>query len=161
MMTTLKNSFYLLGLLLLPQLSVAGQTVDLPENAPAPVENVDGQFQPPTITRIRALDKITARITELDLPQDQAVEFGTLVIKARTCRSRPPEETPETFAFLEIDDRARSGGRSDANSDGGVRVFTGWMMASSPALNAMEHPVYDVWVIACTTNSPVQGEGNE
>ncbi|MCK5042365.1 MAG: DUF2155 domain-containing protein, partial [Sphingomonadales bacterium] len=93
------------------------------------------------ITTVRALDKITAHITELELPQGEVVSFGTLRITARTCSSRPPEEEPETFAFLEIDDLQRD--------DELVRVFTGWMMASSPALNALEHSVYDIWVISC------------
>lgn len=94
-----------------------------------------------TITTVRALDKITAHITELELPVGEVVSFGTLRITARTCSSRPPEEIPETFAFLEIDDMLRN--------DELVRVFTGWMMASSPALNGLEHSVYDVWVISC------------
>lgn len=106
-----------------------------------------------TITRVRALDKITARVIELDLPEDTEVRFGTLAIRARTCRSRPPEEPPETFAFLEID---------DVNADHEYeRVFAGWMMASSPALNALEHSVYDVWVIACSSSSAEASSASE
>lgn len=90
---------------------------------------------------LRALDKITARITELELEIGQEETFGTLILKALYCRSRPPIETPETFTYLEIDDITRQGERE--------RVFEGWMMASSPALNPLEHPVYDVWVISC------------
>lgn len=106
-----------------------------------------------SVTRVRALDKITARVTELDLPQDTEVRFGTLAIRARTCRSRPPEEQPETFAYLEIDDV-----KTDQEH---VRVFAGWMMASSPALNALEHPVYDVWVIACNRSSASASSASE
>lgn len=95
---------------------------------------------------LRALDKITARITEIALPIGQEVRFGTLAIGARYCRTRPPIETPETFAYLEIDDLKRSGERS--------RVFEGWMVASSPALNALEHAVYDVWVVNCRMTLP-------
>ncbi len=95
---------------------------------------------------LRALDKITARITEIALPIGQEVRFGTLAIGAQYCRTRPPIETPETFAYLEIDDLKRSGDRS--------RVFEGWMVASSPALNALEHAVYDVWVVSCRIASP-------
>lgn len=95
---------------------------------------------------LRALDKITARITEIALPIGQEVRFGTLAIGARYCRTRPPIETPETFAYLEIDDLKRSGDRS--------RVFEGWMVASSPALNALEHAVYDVWVVNCRMTLP-------
>ena len=63
----------------------------------------------------------------------------------RFCDKRPPEETPETSVFLEIID-IRPGGQP-------IRVFTGWMFASSPALSALEHPTYDVWVIDCNTSS--------
>ncbi|MGY8985894.1 MAG: DUF2155 domain-containing protein [Sphingomonadales bacterium] len=93
------------------------------------------------ITTLRALDKITARITELKLMGDQPQKFGTLEIIARNCSSRPPEEIPETFVFLEINDSKASGVKE--------RIFTGWMMASSPALNPLEHPVYDIWVTSC------------
>lgn len=105
----------------------------------------------------RALDKVTARSTELELPIGTPVRFGTLVITARACRSRPPEEPPETFAFLEIDDVPPD--RPDNAK--GVRVFTGWMMASSPALNALEHPVYDVWVLSCRTVAPEADDPSE
>lgn len=98
------------------------------------------------IVVLRALDKITARITEIELKLGEEVRFGTLAINARYCRTRPPIETPETFAYLEIDDLKRSG---DVE-----RVFEGWMVASSPALNALEHAVYDVWVINCKMVEP-------
>lgn len=95
---------------------------------------------------LRALDKITARITEIELRVGDEAFFGTLSLRAKYCRTRPPIEPPETFAYLEIDDKKR-GGQT-------VRVFEGWMVASSPALNALEHAVYDVWVINCKTVAP-------
>lgn len=100
---------------------------------------------------LRALDKITARITEIELPVGQEGRFGTLALTARYCRTRPPIEPPETFAYLEIDDLKRHDVRE--------RVFEGWMVASSPALNALEHPVYDVWVINCKMASPESDDG--
>jgi hypothetical protein len=93
------------------------------------------------IAVLRALDKITARVEELDVPINQPLNFGTLSIMVRTCRVTPPEETPESAAFLEISEIKP--GEND------TPVFRGWMFASSPALSAMEHPVYDVWVIGC------------
>ncbi len=102
---------------------------------------------PKATVRLRALDKITARITELDVKIGQEHSFGTLRIVPRYCRTRDPIETPETFAFLEIDNIDHEGGRK--------QVFAGWMVASSPALNALEHPVYDVWVISCKAPVPV------
>jgi hypothetical protein len=102
---------------------------------------------------VGALDKITARITELQLPLGKEVKFGTLRITARFCYSRPPEETPETYIFLEIDNVLADGTK--------VRVFTGWMLASSPALNALEHAVYDVWAINCKTSPVDAASGSE
>ncbi|WP_374764585.1 DUF2155 domain-containing protein [Yunchengibacter salinarum] len=93
---------------------------------------------------LRALDKITARTTEIVIPVGESRSFGTLTIKARYCRSRPPIEPPETFAYLTITD---SGRRNEAGAEG--PVFQGWMMASSPGLHGLEHPVYDVWVLRC------------
>ncbi|MBT3535675.1 MAG: DUF2155 domain-containing protein [Rhodospirillaceae bacterium] len=93
---------------------------------------------------LRGLDKITARITTFEAPLGEEVQFGTLRIIAQTCRKRPPEEAPEVAVFLEIDEeRPGESGRQP--------LFSGWMFASSPALSALEHPVYDVWVIDCST----------
>ncbi|WP_081786495.1 DUF2155 domain-containing protein [Kordiimonas gwangyangensis] len=95
---------------------------------------------------------MTARITEIELPVGEETQFGTLALSAKYCRTRPPIEPPETFAYLEIDDIKRHGTRE--------RVFEGWMVASSPGLNALEHPVYDVWVINCKMSEPDSDAGN-
>lgn len=102
---------------------------------------------------LHGFDKITARVSELRIPLNETYRFGTLEIVARYCRKRPPEETPEVTAFLEIDD-VQSGREPE-------RLFTGWMFASSPALSALEHPVYDVWVTSCTTSAPDMSAGSE
>jgi hypothetical protein len=102
---------------------------------------------------LRALDKVTARVTTISAPVGREVRFGTLRILVRTCKKRPPEEPPETSVFLEILDLRPRGAPQ--------RVFTGWMFASSPALAAMEHPTYDVWPIDCIAPSPSQPSGNE
>jgi hypothetical protein len=102
---------------------------------------------------LRGLDKTTARISTFTARLDEEVEFGSLVILARHCDKRPPEETPESAAFLEIDDRKPG--------QPPVRLFTGWMFASSPALNALEHPVYDLWVIDCTNEASASGGTSE
>ena len=93
------------------------------------------------IAVLQGLDKITARVTTIEAPVGQSVRFGTLDITVKRCRKRPPEETPETTAFLEI--RERRTGEHPAD------LFAGWMFASSPAVSSMEHPVYDVWVTDC------------
>ena len=90
---------------------------------------------------LQGLDKITARVTTIEAPVGKPVTFGSLSITARHCDKTPPEETPEAAAFLEIVD-AKPG-------EAPVKLFSGWMFASSPAVSALEHPVYDVWVIDC------------
>ena len=101
---------------------------------------------PPPVAVLRGVDKITAAVTDIEAPLDEQVMFGTLEIVVRSCNKRPPVEPPEVSVFLEITDTPPQG---DPN-----RIFTGWMFASSPALNALEHPVYDVWVIDCKTSAP-------
>ena len=90
---------------------------------------------------LQGLDKTTARVSTIEAPLDRAARFGTLEIVARACHKKPPTETPESTAFLEIVDI-----RPDSPA---VPVFTGWMFASSPAVSALEHPVYDIWVVDC------------
>lgn len=94
------------------------------------------------------LDKITARTFKFEAPVGHTVRFKKLLITARTCFVRPPEETPETSVFIEIAEPTAQGG------DTLQRLFSGWMFASSPGLNALEHPVYDVWVIGCQVDDP-------
>ncbi len=90
---------------------------------------------------LRALDKITGRVTTLVTPVGETVRFGSLSIIVRACRTRPPEETPESAAFLDITDIKPNKPPID--------VFRGWMFASSPAVSAMDHAVYDIWVLEC------------
>lgn len=111
------------------------------QDIPAPTPN-----RP--VLEIRALDKITGRARVLYAPVGQPVKYATLSISVRSCYSTPASETPETSAFLQISDQ-----RADRPAH---RVFSGWMYASSPGLNGMEHPLYDVWVIKCMTSAPSQ-----
>jgi hypothetical protein len=97
---------------------------------------------------LQGLDKTTARISTFDAPVGEAVRFGTLEILARRCHKTPPEEPPESTAFIEIVDV-----RPDSEA---IKVFTGWMFASSPAVSALEHPVYDVWVVDCKFEADVE-----
>lgn len=93
------------------------------------------------VAELQGLDKITARISTFEAPVGQPVRFGTFEIVARACDKTPPEELPESAAFLEIVDL-----RPDSEP---IDLFSGWMFASSPAISAVDHPVYDVWVIDC------------
>ena len=112
-----------------------------------------------------ALDKITARITILEIPIGSSARFGTLDIRPQSCDKRPPEETPETTAFVEVFDVPRV--VAAAKGEDGLapvaepkRIFSGWMFASSPGLNAVEHPVYDAWVIDCKISAGSASTGN-
>ncbi|MBL9029185.1 MAG: DUF2155 domain-containing protein [Caedimonas sp.] len=94
---------------------------------------------------LRCLDKITARVSDIEAPLGQSIKFGNLEITARLCQKAPPEDPPESIAFLEITEN-----KPDENAS---HVFSGWMFASSPAHSAMEHPVYDIWVKECMGNA--------
>jgi hypothetical protein len=93
---------------------------------------------------LQALDKITARVQTIEAPVGDTLKFGTLQMIVRVCYRRPAEETPESTAFLDIWDMRRNETPQD--------VFRGWMFASSPALSAVEHPVYDVWLVDCRSH---------
>jgi hypothetical protein len=90
---------------------------------------------------LQGLDKVTAHVVTIEAPVGRPVRFGTLEIIARSCKKRRPEENPESAAFLDIWEL-----RSDQPAQS---LFRGWMFASSPALSAMEHPVYDIRVLDC------------
>jgi hypothetical protein len=100
-----------------------------------------------------ALDKVTGRISHLEIPIDQTVQFGALKVTPRVCNTRPPTEPPHTSSFVEVDE-IRLNGEVE-------RIFTGWMFADSPGLHAVEHPVFDVWLTSCKTNEPVAPAGSD
>lgn len=109
---------------------------------------------PPTNEKIKnrvaefsGLDKITGRTITFDVYIDETVQFGTLQVTPRVCYSRPVTETPKTDAFIEVD---------EITLDRQIRrIFTGWMFADSPGLNAIEHPIYDIWLKDCKMESDV------
>ncbi|MBO0738433.1 MAG: DUF2155 domain-containing protein [Alphaproteobacteria bacterium] len=103
-------------------------------------------MRPEPLAVLQGLDKITARVSEFEAPVGARVRFGTLSIRVRDCEKSPPEEPPESAAFIEIDEM-RPG------EDIAKRVFSGWMFASSPALSALEHPVYDINLLDCKAAS--------
>jgi hypothetical protein len=139
----------ILSLCLLAVPALAQAPVPPPQQA-APV--VPPGPQPPAypIAVLQTLDRVTGRVRTLDAPVEQTVRFGTLDIMVRTCRKRPPEETPESAAFIEV--------RDIKPGETPKTLFTGWMFASSPAVSALEHPVYDVWVLDCK-GQPEQKSG--
>ena len=93
--------------------------------------------------KLQTLDKITARISTIDIKTGIPVRLGTLEINVKYCAFRPPEEPPEDAAFLEIRDLGYNNESKIEN------VFSGWMFASSPAISSLEHAVYDVTILKC------------
>ncbi|MCW5682288.1 MAG: DUF2155 domain-containing protein [Xanthobacteraceae bacterium] len=92
------------------------------------------------------LDKISGRIITFDVALNETVQFGALQVTPRACYTRPATETQNTTAFVEVEEITL---KAEIR-----RIFTGWMFASSPGLNAVEHPIYDVWLIDCKMTPP-------
>jgi len=90
-----------------------------------------------------ALDKVTARVSKLEIGVDKTTLFGALKITPRACYTRPPTERPRTSVFVESDEIQLNGQEK--------RIFTGWMFAESPGVHGVEHPVFDVWLTSCKT----------
>jgi hypothetical protein len=101
------------------------------------------------IVVLGGLDKVTAHVSTFEAPVGKTVTFGALQITARACDKHPPEETPESSAFLEVVE-ARPGETPHT-------LFSGWMFASSPALSAMDNPIYDLWVLDCRNPASASG----
>lgn len=87
------------------------------------------------------LDKVTGRIIRFEVKIDETVQFGALQVTPRVCYTRPSNEQPFTIGFIEADEITL---KNEIR-----RIFTGWMFAASPGLNAVEHPIYDVWLTDC------------
>jgi len=99
------------------------------------------------VAEFSGIDKITGRITTFDVYIDETVQFGALQVTPRVCYSRPVGDDPKTDSFVEVD---------EITLDRKIRrIFTGWMFAESPGLNAVEHAVYDVWLKGCKSQSDV------
>ena len=92
--------------------------------------------------RLQALDKITARISTVEAPVGASRFFGTLEVLVNRCAFQPPEKPPENAAFITIYDRGYGGLEPKL-------IFSGWIFSSSPAVSAIEHPVYDVTLLTC------------
>ena len=91
--------------------------------------------------QLRGIDKISGEIYEIRINRGQAVELDRLKITLNSCRYPVGNPAGDAFAALEVSD-----------IEDGTVVFSGWMIASSPALSAMDHPRYDIWVMRCTTS---------
>ena len=104
------------------------------------VEKPESRSEPRPIARLRGLDKISGRVTDIRVEVGGVVIYERLRIAVDECRAPPVEEGEDAYAFLRVTDEKK----------GEAAVFSGWMFASSPALSAMDHPRYDLWVLSCT-----------
>jgi len=128
-----------LGAFLVSASSVLSQST---ETAPLDNQRIDNR-----VAVFSGIDKITGRIITFDVYVNETVQFGALQVTPRICYSRPITEKPKTTSFLEVD---------EITLDRKIRrIFTGWMFADSPGLNAIEHPVYDIWLKDCKMESDV------
>lgn len=131
-----------------------------PEGAPAsdqeavPMEPAEPAFD---TAELMGLNKITARTHPMSARIDDPVRFSTLGITVRACHKARPEEPPKTVAYLEI----REYPLNEEITEEPEPIFSGWMLASSPGLNALEHPVYDIWVTDCRMSSGDSPSGSE
>ena len=89
---------------------------------------------------LRGVDKVTGRTRTSEVEIGTPLTIGDIRITLERCLKAPPEETPENAAFLFIEEI--TGNTSNV-------IFNGWMFSSNPALSAMEHPIYDIWVLEC------------
>ena len=89
------------------------------------------------------LDKITARTKNIEINLNEDTTLGSLIINLRSCQNRPPDFLPESAAYVEIYDTLNQS-LEEKNL-----VFSGWMVSSSPAISALEHPVYDISLVSC------------
>lgn len=106
------------------------------------------------VAKLRSIDKITARTLTFDVKTGSTVKFGSLYIKVQACRRAPDIEEPESAAFMQIWEVADEG----LEQEKAEWVFSGWMFASSPGLSAMDHPIYDVWVLECAAPEQAPAE---
>ena len=93
-----------------------------------------------TVAVLRGLDKVDGQVIDMSLPNGINAEMGRLSVELIECRYPVGDNVVDAYALMTIRDISTS-----------KVIFSGWMLASSPALNALEHPRYDVWVLRCKT----------
>lgn len=127
---------------LLTVLLVALAAPAMAQQPPKDAKDEDNFNPEATAVMFRGLNKVTGRTSQFTGQVGQTVTFGNLEIRIRRCQKSRPDEPPERGAFLQIYEKS-------LKNDKLIRVFSGWMFSSNPALSAMEHPVYDVWITDC------------
>ncbi len=102
-----------------------------------PSENLQGNF-----TNIKVLDKISSKNLLIQLKNGEETRYKDLLIKSMKCTNSQFDDNPEITAYIQVRD-LNSKNKND------VYVFNGWMFSSSPSIKPFDHPVYDIWLVAC------------
>ena len=97
-----------------------------------------------SVTILGALNKVSGKISKIKIEDNNETYFGTLKIIVKTCNKSLPEDPPENSAFIQIWNQ-----KLDKEE---IKIFSGWMFSSSPSISALDHAVYDVWVIDCMSS---------
>lgn len=104
---------------------------------------------------LQAVDKVTAETLRFEAKVGEPVRFKGVVMTVHACEGAAPDEGfSDAMAHVDVQSQPESLARAQARV-----VFRGWMFASSPALHPVEHPLYDIWLIACRTPAPVAAAG--
>lgn len=88
--------------------------------------------------QLRFLDKLTSETGDVTLSRGQTAKFGRLIVRLDSCRYPTGNPASDAEAHLTVLEETTE-----------AALFNGWMLASSPALSALDHPRYDVWVLSC------------
>ncbi|ADG10639.1 DUF2155 domain-containing protein [Caulobacter segnis] len=128
---------------------------DKPASPAVPVKPPEpAKRQRYAIAILQALDKVTTETMRFEVPVGQPIRYKTLVFTVRACETAAADEiAPETTAYVIVDTQPKA--QAGRPAPPGRQIYKGWMYASSPGLNPLEHPVYDAWLIACKQSIPV------
>lgn len=125
-----------------------------PAAAPPAKPTEPAKRQRYTIAILQALDKVTTETMRFEVPVGQPIRYKTLIFTVRACETAAADEVaPETAAYVVVDTQPKA--QAGRAAPPGRQIYKGWMYASSPGLNPLQHPVYDAWLIACKQSIPV------
>jgi len=106
-----------------------------------------------SVAILQALDKVTTETMRFEVPIGQPIRYKTLIFTVRACETAAADEVaPESAAYVVVDTQPKA--QAGRAAPPGRQIYKGWMYASSPGLNPLQHPVYDAWLIACKQSIP-------
>lgn len=98
-----------------------------------------------SIAKIQILDKTTAKSEDKEIKVGEELEFGNIVIKIKKCWQAPLDQKPDSRILMEVFEKTPIISKESENN----RIFYGWMIAASPSVSGLEHPVYDIVALNC------------